>query len=161
MRICSGGQTGIDQAALSAALYVDFETGGWAPKGFRTQEGDNPELGSKYHLKEHSSPLYPPRTELNVVQADGTLRIAADFESAGEKLTLKYIKKHKKPHFDVLVDNISYMDSKPNIQEVAKWIAENNIKTLNVAGNSEKTAPGIGLWGTQFLISLFDTVKNG
>lgn len=164
-KVISGGQTGIDQAGLHAASYFWLETGGWIPKGFKTQDGNCPELGVKYNLKEHSSDKYPPRTELNVTQSDGTIRIASDFQSAGELTTLRFIKKYNKPYFDVKVNNLKYIDDKPPISEFCDWLFSNKIKTLNVAGNSEKTAPGIGMWGTLFLMDAFNSlgieVKNG
>lgn len=164
VKVISGGQTGIDQSGLYAASYFGLETGGWIPKGFKTQDGNCPELREKYGLKEHSSEKYPPRTELNVSQSDGTVRIAFDFQSAGELATLRFIKKHKKPYFDVKVNNLKYIEDKPPINEFCKWLIENKIKTLNVAGNSERTAPGINMWGTHFLMDVFNSlgieVKN-
>jgi hypothetical protein len=33
MKIISGGQTGIDRAALDAAIVMGVDYGGWCPKG--------------------------------------------------------------------------------------------------------------------------------
>ena len=33
MKIVSGGQTGVDRAALDAALELGIEAGGWCPEG--------------------------------------------------------------------------------------------------------------------------------
>ena len=43
-KIISGGQTGVDQAALRAAKACGIPTGGWAPKGWRTEDGPAPWL---------------------------------------------------------------------------------------------------------------------
>jgi hypothetical protein len=86
--------------------------------------------------------------------SDGTLRIASNFKSAGEKLTKLMTMEHKKPRFDVLVDD----DWKVNreMQAVAArairaWFRQFNICILNVAGNSEQTSPGIGAVAEAFL----------
>ena len=46
----SGGQTGADFAGLEAARICGILTVGTAPKGFRTLDGSNPDLGSVYGL---------------------------------------------------------------------------------------------------------------
>jgi len=44
--VVSGGQTGVDQAALRAARASGIATGGWAPKGWATEAGPAPWLVS-------------------------------------------------------------------------------------------------------------------
>ena len=51
-KVVSGGQTGADRAGLKAACILGIETGGWAPTGFATANGNDPTLGTKFHLKE-------------------------------------------------------------------------------------------------------------
>ncbi len=135
-KIISGGQTGADIAGLIVAKNFGLETGGWMPKGFLTQAGPKPEWAEMFDLKEHSSPRYPPRTFDNVFEADGTIRLAYNFDSPGEICTLKAIKQSKKPHFDV------DLNAPPQPIEVINWINHHSIKILNVAGNSEHTYVG-------------------
>jgi len=71
--IISGGQTGADQGALEAASLVGFTTGGFIPKGFKTEKGSMPELGEKYKLVESTSPDYIYRTQLNAMSSSLTL----------------------------------------------------------------------------------------
>lgn len=144
-KIISGGQTGADRSGLIVAKAFGLKTGGWMPKGFLAQDGLKPEFAELYNIVEHSSPLYPPRTRLNVRDSDATVRFATNWESSGERLTLKEIKLAKKPHFDV---NILGSTSP---QELADWIIENKVETLNVAGNSERTSPEIGEFVVAFL----------
>lgn len=144
MKIISGGQTGADRAGITIAKDLGLSTGGWMPKGFLAQDGFHPEFAEQFGIQVHSSPKYPPRTALNVKESDGTVRIATDFYSPGEILTLKMIQQYKKPYFDV----------HPNVtkpEEFVKWLEENKIKILNVAGNSEKTSKGIYEFAYHFL----------
>lgn len=152
LKLHSGGQNGADQGGLKAAAGFGFETGGWIPKGWLTENGPNPSL-KMFGLKEHSSNKYPPRTYANVKDADGTIRFAANFNSPGEKCTLKAIYQYKKPHIDVDLNNPI-----PPI-EVAEWIKNNKISVLNVAGNRESTNPGIEEFVIKYLYKVF-TILN-
>lgn len=153
MKIISGGQNGVDQAALAAAKACGLETGGWLPKGCRTLDGPRPNLVWTYNMQEHTSENYGARTEANVRDSDGTLRIAEKFSSPGEKCTLQAIKWHKKPHFDI------NLKKELNIDAAVSWIKENNIQVLNVAGNSEDTSPGIESTAETILIKIFSQLK--
>lgn len=149
-KIISGGQTGADRAGLIAARAAGLNTGGWMPKGFKAHDGLHPEFAELYNIKEDSSPLYPPRTFKNAFEADGTVRFAADFQTAGEICTLKAIEKSGKSHFDVHVLG----DTNPS--QLADWIKNNNIKTLNVAGNSEERACGIEEFVVMFILATIE-----
>ena len=121
MRIISGGQTGVDQMGLEVAKELGLLTGGYAPKGFKTEKGNNPELATLYGLKEHSSEEYNPRTELNVQLSGGTI-IFGDEKSPGSISTLRFIKKHSKPY---LIN--------PTVDEIKEFKKYKEI--LNIAGN--------------------------
>lgn len=164
-RVISGGQTGVDQAALFAAQDMGLKTGGWIPRGFRTLKGSEPMLGVRFGLKEHSSYDYSPRTEQNVIDGDGTVRIAEMLSSAGERCTLKHIKTHKKPYLDiqVILNKLTYKPeiTSHNIDRLKEFVQINKIKTLNVAGNSESTSPGIYDCTYTFLTLVFEELRNG
>lgn len=113
--------------------------------GFRTLTGSRPDLSIRFGLTEYPSYYYNERTDANVFMSDGTVRFAADFLSSGEKCTLAAIKKYNKPYYDVS------MLYPPNYNLFIKWLVDNNVKTLNVAGNSEQTAPGIFTFTFNFL----------
>lgn len=153
-KVCSGGQNGADQAGIRAAKFCGFETGGWLPNGCKTLDGPRPDLLIEYGMKEHSSSLYPPRTEANVRDSCGTLRFARTFSSAGEKCTLRAIKWFNRPYLDVNIKNS--LDK----QEVLFWIENHDIKTLNIAGNSEETAPGIGDFVYEYLVDVFSQLNR-
>lgn len=152
-KIISGAQTGADIAGLKFAKSVGLQTGGYIPKGFKTQDGPKPEYAQLYGIEEHWSTQYPYRTEDNVKSSDATLRFAQNFYSAGEICTLNAIKKWSKPYFDVDVENseVFSVSSSQSPKIVAKWIIDNNVETLNIAGNSEKTCKGIEVFVMRFL----------
>lgn len=152
-KVVSGGQTGADISALIVAKKYGLETGGWIPKGFRTQVGPKPIYAELYGLVEHESSSYVPRTYANVKDSDGTLRIAGDLFSAGEIQTLKAIKQYDKPYMDI--DVLQGHSWKDLAVRVRLWIEEYNIQILNVAGNSEKTFPGISGETIDFMEALF------
>jgi len=151
--IRSGGQTGADEAGLIAARKANIPTGGWIPKGFLTENGPNPSL-SKYGLAETNSSSYVPRTYANVKDSDGTIRFATDFTSRGEIVTLDGITKYKKPYIDVDMNN-----PRP-FGDVAAWIRNNKIETLNVAGNRESVAPGLEAFVVEYLGKVIETLNN-
>ena len=152
--IISGGQTGADQGGLEADLALGLPTGGWMPKGFITQDGPRPDFVRKFGVLEHASSKYPPRTEENVKASNATIRFATDFSSAGEKCTLRAIKKYKRPYFDI---HINYP---PPVSEVKQWLIENKVVVLNIAGNSERTSPGIQSFVIQYLTDLLTEFRT-
>lgn len=151
-KVISGGQTGADRAGLIAARANGIKTGGWMPQGFLANDGTHPEFAERYGIVEMHSKRYPPRTAMNVKESDGTLRFATNWDSPGEVLTLRLCTEYGKPHLDI----------SPNGQlapaDVARWIAENNIRVLNVAGNAEQTSPGIQEFVVEFLEAVFRTL---
>lgn len=137
-RIISGGQTGVDQAALAAARDCGIETGGYVPAGYKTRGGVNFELRNEYGLCEAITSNYAERTALNVAFTDATLRVATNFSSAGEKCTLRCIERFKKPYAD-----IDPTDRDINLDNLHAWLYYHNVSALNIAGNSSQTSPGI------------------
>ncbi len=159
--VISGGQTGADITGVMVAQSFGIKTSGWLPKGWRTLDGPKPEYAKLYGMKEHSSSGYKERTWDNVLWADGTMRFASNLSSPGEKCTLNAIKAHGKPHFDVEFDAWSGRlkdwkapDSRMHYL-AAKWIEDNNIKILNIAGNSHQTYIGIEGSTRMFLTYMF------
>ena len=135
-RIISGGQTGVDRAALDVALEHNFPCGGWCPKGRRAEDG---RLPTHYPVKETASPDYEIRTELNVKEADGTLVLSWGKPADGTAFTIELARRCKSP---CLVLDLERRDQQmPAI--IQNWIEKNKIRTLNVAGPKESKAPGI------------------
>lgn len=136
-KVISGGQTGADQAGLHAARIYRIPTGGHCPKGWRTVFGTDLTLPG-FNLIETPSNTYPPRTKRNVHNSDATVRLASNFDSPGERLTLRYCREAGKPVFDILLDRNQYFNK---ACALAEWINTNKIGVLNVAGNADRDVP--------------------
>jgi hypothetical protein len=133
-KIISGGQTGVDRAALDVALEFGIPCGGWCPRGRRAEDGP---IDPKYPLKETKSEEYQFRTEANVIGADGTLILTLGPPSGGTGFTVQMAIKHKKP---LLIFDFK-KKFEPNT--ILDWGRTHNIKILNVAGPRESKFPGI------------------
>lgn len=136
-KIISGGQTGVDTIGLQVAKELGIETGGKAPKGFLREEGiDNEDIASygleeitdeeqaDYTKRTDKKDPYTGRTELNVRNSDGTVYFNVGSDTAGLIATRRSTEEWNKP----FIEN-------PTAKELRQWIKDNNIKTLNVAGN--------------------------
>jgi hypothetical protein len=146
LKIISGGQTGADQGGLEAGQELGLQTGGWAPRGWRTELGSQPNLAG-FGLKEFPSWQYPPRTRQNIRDSDATV-IFGDIWKAGSKLTANLCAKLDKPFIVIAMRG----DGRQAWAEFSDWIESCSIETLNVAGNRESKYPGIQLWVRNFLV---------
>lgn len=149
-RIVSGGQTGVDRAALDAAMGAGIECGGWCPQGRRAEDGTVP---SHYPLSETESADYRMRTRLNVVDADGTLILLTGALSGGTALTRQLALAAGKPL--LIID----LDSPAPLSEVCSWVRGHHVRTLNIAGPRESQRPGIGRRAGKFLSTLFSALN--
>jgi hypothetical protein len=145
-RIISGGQTGVDRAALDVALAMGIHCGGWCPKGRRAEDGRIP---SRYPLVEITSPAYAPRTRRNVLESDATLILFRGEPRGGTLLTRRTAARLDKPC--LWVD----LDAPTALADIRVWLRENAIRVLNVAGPRESQSPGITLQATRLLHALF------
>ena len=140
-KIISGGQTGADQGALHGATLASVATGGFAPKGWKTEAGPDRELLKRYGLIELETHGYLDRTIANIEGSDGTLVISSEPIRGGSKATIRECSDSRKPFYPV----IWYKEWKRNtiLSEIINFINANEIRTLNVAGNRESKNPGI------------------
>ena len=130
LMIISGGQTGVDRAALDIAIELGMPHGGYCPKGRRAEDGIIP---SKYNLIEHISVQYAGRTLENVLSSDGTLILHIGIISNGTALTKEFCIQQRKP---LLIINI-LNESKSDWLNFNNWLKDNSINILNVAGPRE------------------------
>ena len=134
VRIISGGQTGVDRAALDVAMARGLPCGGWVPRGRRAEDG---RLPWRYPMRECRRNSYGERTRLNVRDAEGTLILTRGQPTGGTALTAALARRLGKPY--LLVD----LENAPNPATINQWIDERGIRVLNVAGPRESTCPGI------------------
>jgi hypothetical protein len=144
-KLVSGGQTGVDRAALDVALDLGLPCGGWCPKGRRAEDGSLPE---RYPLRETASADYPTRTALNVRDSDGTLILTRGEPDRGTALTARLAERYGKP---CLALDLTHQ---PDPQEVRAWAAAHGVRVLNVAGPRESSQPGIYEEAKAFLSAL-------
>ena len=100
-KIVSGGQTGVDRAALDVALELGIPCGGWCPRGRRAE---NERIPDRYPLQETPWDGYPQRTEWNVRDSDGTLVLTHGEPDRGTALTIRLAQQKKKPCLVVDLD---------------------------------------------------------
>jgi hypothetical protein len=136
-KIISGGQTGVDRAALDWAIDAEITHGGWCPKGRLACDGA---LHDRYMLQETESSGYRQRTKRNVADADGTVVFNSGDLDGGTLQTVKFAQSMKKPYIVIQLDGRELQSA---VQEFLFWISENQIRVLNVAGPREEKRPGI------------------
>ncbi len=133
IKIISGGQTGVDRAALDAALESGVSVGGWCPQGRKAEDGP---IAEKYPLQELPDSGYKERTLKNVQDSDATVIIYFESISGGTEKTLLYCLNEKKPY--LLIDGGSITQDIAS-KQIKHFIDENQISLLNVAGPRAST----------------------
>ena len=128
MKIISGGQTGVDRAALDIALKHGIECGGWCPAGRLDEFGMIPD---QYPLRELEAGGFTERTLQNVKDSDGTVVIYRGELHGGTEQTVRYCVELKRPY--ELID-ASKLASDEAAKSITEFVRNNNISILNVAG---------------------------
>lgn len=146
-KIISGGQTGVDRAALDTAIKHNFPCGGFCPKGRKAEDGT---ISEKYPLTETSSPYYNVRTKKNIEISDATLVICQKEPDGGTALTINLCRNLNKPLFI-----FNFSDTSATNALLQKWIKENNLEILNIAGPRESKEKGIYQEAKQLLTDVF------
>jgi hypothetical protein len=132
MKIVSGGQTGVDRAALDVALEFGLDCGGHCPRGRAAEDGP---IAGKYPLQETPSADSAQRTEWNVRDSDGTLILTSGKLTGGTALTVEFARALRRPC--LVVD----LDLPVDTEAVNRWLAANRIQTLNIAGPRASESP--------------------
>jgi len=133
-KIISGGQTGVDQAALTVAISRSIPHGGWCPLGRRCETGVIPR---HFKLLEMPTTSYAARTRQNVVDSDATLILYRNELSGGSLLTRQIAEELQRPLFLLALERPIAVD------KVLDWLRQCGVATLNVAGPRESSCPGI------------------
>ncbi|MGB0346372.1 MAG: YpsA SLOG family protein [Balneolaceae bacterium] len=144
-KIISGGQTGVDQAALQAAIDTGIEHGGWCPPGRVCENGEIP---NRFILKETplerdpSAPSIPrsQRTIWNIRDSEGALIFSTGNNLEKDKGTQLAVDTAVNLGKPIQLIDINKM---PDYHIILEWIIKNKIRELSVGGPSEKSSPGI------------------
>jgi len=151
-RVVSGGQTGVDRAALDAALAVGIDCGGWCPAGRRAEDGRIPD---RYPLQETPEQAFAVRTRLNVRDSDATLILTTGPLTGGTALTREFAMSLGRPC------RVVDLDGPAEPAEIRAWLATRAVRCLNVAGPRESGQPGIGERARRYLDALLASVAVG
>lgn len=148
LTIISGGQTGVDRAALDFAIAHGFPHRGWCPRGRRAEDGV---LDARYQLTETESRNYRQRTRRNVVDSDGTLILSMGNLEGGSLATLRFARQYEKLVEVVALDG---EDLKAEAVRVSAWLMTNAVGKLNVAGPRASKQPDVYRRAKEFLQAL-------
>ncbi|ALO15560.1 Putative molybdenum carrier [Salinivirga cyanobacteriivorans] len=159
-KILSGGQTGVDQGALKAAVDANFPYGGWCPP----DESD--ETGAKTQFKlqptpESSGELAPDvprsqRTEWNVRDADATLVLSSKdlIKDAGTQFTIQAANHFNKPLLPLAIEDPE------KDRKLKEWLLKHNVEVLNIAGPPRSVAPRLEKLCYEWLVSFFSELQS-
>jgi len=152
-KVISGGQTGVDRAALDAAMDSGLEVGGWCPRGRKALDGVIP---AKYPLTETKGASYQTRTKWNVRDSDATLILCLGEPSGGTALTIKQSEKLGKPFYVHKLNSEygTYVGGE-DFGSVGYGLSCQNIQVLNVAGPREGKYFPVYAQAHSFLTGLF------
>ena len=149
-KVVSGGQTGVDRAALDIALLLGIPCGGWCPKGRLAEDG---QISLIYPLQETPDSDYSERTAWNVRDSEGTLVLTWGAPTGGTAYTIEVARRVGRPF--LLVDLAE--TSQPEV--AAEWVCREGISILNVAGPRASKEPGIYEAARDYLRRLFGVVR--
>jgi len=146
-RIISGGQTGVDRAALDVAMAAGIACGGSCPAGRMADDGPIPET---YPLQEIADKDHLVRTENNVRDSDGSLLLYREQLHGGTAYAVEMAKHLGRPVLAIDLNN------PPDIADVVGWVAENQLQTIHIGGQREQSSPGIYDQASDFIRCLLD-----
>jgi hypothetical protein len=135
VKIISGAQTGVDRAALDAALKHRIDCGGWCPAGRLDEFGRIPD---RYPVNELEGGGFTERTLQNVKDSDGTVIIYSGKLSGGTEQTVRFCLEQQRPH--QLLD-ASKIPAEEAARLIAGFVRNHKVDILNVAGPRESEWP--------------------
>jgi hypothetical protein len=135
VKIISGGQTGVDRAALDVALKHGIECGGWCPAGRLDEFGRIPD---QYPVQELEVGSFLERTLQNVKDSDGTVIIYAAKLAGGTDQTVRFCLELQRPYQLIDASEISAEDG---AKLICDFVRKHKIDILDVAGPRQTEWP--------------------
>jgi Circularly permutated YpsA SLOG family len=135
LKVISGGQTGVDRAALDVALRHEIECGGWCPAGRLDEVGKIPD---HYPIQELQGGGFTERTLKNVKDSEGTVVIYPGKLEGGTEQTVRFCIELNRPHQLLDASKISPDDAAKLIRD---FVLKNKIDILNFAGPRQSEWP--------------------
>lgn len=149
MKIISGGQSGVDRAALDAAIALGLDYGGWCPKGGWAEDFPEPPGVLAAYPRLHETPLAGPaqRTEWNIRDADACL-IVVDARglpaSKGTALAPELAGRYGKP---MLVVDLSAPDASERAGDWLRALRRERGPELSLAIGGPRASEVVGIYG--------------
>ena len=155
--IRTGGQTGVDRAALDFARKHNISIVGWCPKNGRAEDmTHSPRIRVLYpELQETPEEDVSQRTKWNVRDSHATLIIRPKGSklSKGTSLTEQTAKEYKRPYLEV--------NSEEDIDKIIDFLNKlGNELTLNIGGPRESECPEAYQIATNILEKVFKIVND-
>lgn len=137
IKIISGGQPGVERAALDAALKLNIPHSGWTYKTRRTHEGILPD---KYRVKELADVSFSDRIEKNVLDSDATAILTHGSLTIGLKIVKDHAEKHNRPfiHIDLNENPINLASAL-----IRKWMINNQLEAIYFTGSKSTEGANI------------------
>ncbi|HHH36439.1 MAG TPA: molybdenum cofactor carrier [Gammaproteobacteria bacterium] len=151
-KIISGGQTGVDRAALDAAQAAGVACGGWCPAGRAADDGPIP---ARYPLQETLNIDHTVRTGANVRDSDATLMLNRGLLQGGTAYAVEIAKHMNRP---VMVIDL---DAPPDLDMIVAWLEQHEVRVLHIGGPREASRPGIYAQARDFVEGLLRMVGRG
>lgn len=155
-KIISSGQTGVELAALDAAIKLGIAHSGWMPRGRRNEDGRLPAL---YELKETSTLGFQEAVEKSILSSDGVLVISKGVLKAQTAEAVRMALKHERQflHID-LMQHALYEAASLS----CSWLFQKQINRVYITGPSASEEPQIYAHAKKLLETAFylGYVKN-
>jgi hypothetical protein len=147
-KIISGGQTGADRAALDTAIKRNIPHGGWCPRSRLAEDGI---IENAYRLTETEIADRAQRTEWNVRDSDGTVIFSISSNlSGGSAKTELFAQHYAKPCLHISRER----DGQRAVEFLSRFLADNKIEILNVAGPRRSEEPEVA----EFVSGILESV---